>query len=435
MQGYNSTEREFRYLQPNLNTIKVEKYNDEEIITSCYSSNSLYSYFCKTTLGSSNVVYAQLPQRLEVFDFKICDDNVIMCGKRILPNANIGFIAKIKVSDLFAGTGQLEIHEVQSERVVYKLECYSYNNSIRVAALSYDSHIYSFIDYDIGNLSTPYYKYSSDYTLYDITQTNHYISIVFSERGANYFGIMRHDKANISNNTGVIWSFPGYAHIYSTIERRPENRETYFLIENIDNTDNVCIATEIEGATGTFGAVDIGVYDIYLGNFTTNQSQLLLTAGKLKLKDIEYCDYNQALHIIDNTDLVTSLNGVGTDIYSTDVIHEVKVYPNMFPYSTDVVLPNNNLMYGEYNNSIISYDDEYYIVAGLKNQTNNLFWFDRKYTSGSTPTCYARYKTTIKATTINPINTYLYQSLSNQKTMTVESCNVSTGVLIIYCSD
>ena len=107
----------------------------------------------------------------------------------------------------------------------------------------------------------------------------------------------------------------------------------------------------------------------------------------------------------------------------------------MFPYSTDVVLPNNNLMYGEYNNSIISYDDEYYIVAGLKNQTNNLFWFDRKYTSGSTPTCYARYKTTIKATTINPINTYLYQSLSNQKTMTVESCNVSTGVLIIYCSD
>lgn len=77
MQGItNSSERYSRAIQPTVNTVKVEKLDDENIITLCRENTT--SYFCKTSLNSSTVDYGIIPQNLDVYNFKIYKDYIIM---------------------------------------------------------------------------------------------------------------------------------------------------------------------------------------------------------------------------------------------------------------------------------------------------------------------------------------------------------------------
>lgn len=410
MQGItNSSERYSRAIQPTVNTVKVEKLDDENIITLCRENTT--SYFCKTSLNSSTVDYGIIPQNLDVYNFKIYKDYIIMCGKE---NTH-GFIGLVKAADLFLGTGQLEYYEVDYTIVVYDLECYiDVNNHLKVVALGYDLYTKHFlIDYDLSDISTPYYLYLTDNVLYRMTQTDNYISIVFSEPNSIEFGVIRHDKNNIANYQSQIWRFAGGT-LYSGHSLTPQDRGTYFLIENIDNTDTICVATAVRNHPPyTSGGVPIVVYNIDMGSLSLNSTQVIQTYGKTKLKDMEYTPIDNTLHIINKNDIfsidsTTNPNSWDTTIlYSIDVIHRLQVYPTITPYLSEIIIPSNNLEYDDYINSITKYTYNHYIVGGKSSNTSSIYWLDRRYITNSS-TCYMSFLSNIDLSTANPIGTLTY---------------------------
>lgn len=437
MQGItNSSERYSRAILPQVNTVKVEKLNDENIITLCRENTT--SYFCKTTLNSSTVDYGIIPLNLDVHDFKIYKDYIIMCGSGL---NNHGFIGVIKATDLFLGTGQLEYYEVDYTEIVYGLEYYIDNNGhLKVAAISYDGvSKYLFIDYDLSDISTPYYFYPTNKVLYRMTQTDNYISIVFSEPTSTDFGVIRHDKNNISNYQSRIWRFAGGS-LYSSYGLTPQKRGTYFLIENIDNTDTVCVATAVRNHPPyTSGGVPIVVYNIDVNSLSLNSTQVIQTYGKTKLKDMEYTPIDKTLHIINNNDIFsidsTNPNSWDTTIlYSIDVIHRLKVYPATTPYLSEIIIPNNNLEYDEYINSITKYADQHYIVGGKNSNVSSIYWFDRKYIT-NTSFCYMSFLSNIDLSTATPIGTLSYFPLYSQKSLIGIPCLNGNTIYFNTCTD
>lgn len=438
MQGItNSSERYSRAIQPTVNTVKVEKLDDENIITLCRENTT--SYFCKTTLNSSTVDYGIIPQNLDVYNFKIYKDYIIMCGKE---NTH-GFIGLVKAADLFLGTGQLECYEVDYNIVVYDLECYiDVNNHLKVVALGYDLYTKHFlIDYDLSDISTPYYLYLTDNVLYRMTQTDNYISIVFSEPNSTEFGVIRHDKNNIANYQSQIWRFAGGS-LYSAYGLTPQERGTYFLIENIDNTDEVCVATAVRSHPPyTSGGVPIVVYNIDMGSLSLNSTQVIQTYGKTKLKDMEYTPIDNTLHIINNNDIfsidsTTNPNSWDTTIlYSIDVIHRLQVYPTITPYLSEIIIPSNNLEYDDYINSITKYTDNHYIVGGKSSNTSSIYWFDRRYITNAS-TCYMSFLSNIDLSTATPLGTLIYNTFYSQKSHITIPCTLNGNTIYFNtCTD
>ncbi|MBQ6754101.1 MAG: hypothetical protein IJR03_02735 [Bacteroidales bacterium] len=438
MQGIitNSSERFSRAIQPEVNTIKVEKLDNENIITLCRESN--ISYFCKTTLNSSTVDYGIIPQNLDVYDFKIYKDYIIMCGSGL--NSH-GFIGVVNAADLFSGTGQLGYYEVDYTIVVYDLECYiDVNNHLKVMALGYDLYTKHFlIDYDLSDMSTPYYLYLTSKVLYRMAQTDNYISIVFSEPSSTEFGVIRHDKNNISNYQSQIWRFAGGT-LYSGHSLTPQDRGTYFLIENIDNTDEVCVATAVRSHPPyTSGGVPIVVYNVDVSSLSLNSTQVIQTYGKTKLKDMEYTPIDNTLHIINKNDIFsidsTNPNSWDTTIlYSIDVIHRLQVYPTITPYLSEIIIPSNNLEYDDYINSITKYTDNHYIVGGKSSNTSSIYWFDRRYITNAS-TCYMSFLSNIDLSTATPIGTLTYNVFYSQKTFQLFSCPNGNTLYFNTCTD
>ena len=430
-----SSERYSRAIQPQVNSIKVEKLDDKNIITLCRENTT--SYFCRTTLNSSTVDYGIIPLNLDVYDFKIYEDYIIMCGKGI----NHGFIGLVNVADLFLGTGHLEYYDVDYTKVVYGLEYYIDNNGhLKVAAISYDGiSKYLFIDYDLSDISTPYYFYPTNNVLYRMTQTDNYISIVFSEPNSTEFGVIRHDKNNISNYQSQIWRFAGGT-LYSGHSLTPQDRGTYFLIENIDKTDTVCVATAVRNHPPyTSGGVPIVVYNIDVNSLTLNSTQVIQTYGKTKLKDMEYTPIDKTLHIINNNDIFsidsTNPNSWDTTIlYSIDVIHRLQVYPTSTPYLSEIIIPHNNSENADYINSITKYTDSHYIVGGKSSNTSSIYWFDRNYTTNSS-LCYMSFLSNIDLSTATPIGTLTYNVHYSQKTFQLYSCLNGNTIYFNTCTD
>ena len=290
-----SSERYSRAIQPESNTVVVENYTDDTIITLCTDNNNT-SYFCKIALNSSAVEYGVMPSGIEIYDFKIYGNDIIMCGKNTNTTPlNPGFIGVININDLFAGIGILQCHSVGHSNTVYDMEYYiDINGHLKVAALATTRPSgYIFVDYDLST-STTHYIYPTQYTLYRLTQTKNYIAIVFSEPNATEFGIIRHDKANIFNYQSQIWQFAG-GNVYSSFGLVPENRGTYFLIEDIEGTDEVCVVGTIRNHPGYIAGVPIVVYNIDVSNFNLNSTQVIQSYGKTKLKDMEYIPTDQTL--------------------------------------------------------------------------------------------------------------------------------------------
>lgn len=385
-----SSERYSRAIQPESNTVVVENYTDDTIITLCTDNNNT-SYFCKIALNSSAVEYGVMPSGIEIYDFKIYGNDIIMCGKNTNTTPlNPGFIGVININDLFAGIGILQCHSVGHSNTVYDMEYYiDINGHLKVAALATTRPSgYIFVDYDLST-STTHYIYPTQYTLYRLTQTKNYIAIVFSEPNATEFGIIRHDKANIFNYQSQIWQFAG-GNVYSSFGLVPENRGTYFLIEDIEGTDEVCVVGTIRNHPGYIAGVPIVVYNIDVSNFNLNSTQVIQSYGKTKLKDMEYIPTDQTLHIINNTDLYYNNNGNITYKFNIDLVNKIDVYPINLPYTAEVIIPSNSLEYNEYINSIIRYSDNYYIIGGKSSSFSSLYWFDRKY-SNSNDQCYRSY--------------------------------------------
>ena len=437
MQGIiNSSERYSRAILPQVNTVKVEKLDDENIITLCRENTT--SYFCKTTLNSSTVDYGIIPPNIDVHDFKIYKDYIIMCGSGL---NNHGFIGVIKATDLFLGTGQLEYYEVDYTIVVYDLECYiDINNHLKVVALGYDLYTKHFlIDYDLSDISTPYYYYKTDYTLYDLTQTLNYISIVFSKSVLHEFGVMRHDKTNIFNCQSQMWAFAGGAAFeYTCGARKPEKQDPCYLIENVDNSNDVFVAVALQDHPYESTGHSIVVYDIKVSSWFLSFTQIIQTAGKPKLKDMEYCPIDNSLNIVSNVNIDNNTNNYPiSNGYSgrsdIDVIHKLRRYVTG---NIELIVPSNSADMDDCLNSIAKYRDNYYIVAGKYKNTGSLYWFDREHTlQNNNGGCYEIYSAPVYWCSTQPSTTMTYYPSSDVKILNIIPCTASSTPLFIPCSD
>ncbi len=413
-----SSERHSRAIQPFPKTIVVENYTNDTIITLCRDGGM--SYFCKTALNSSLVEYGIMPQNIDIFDFKIYNSEIIMCGKNANNNSNTGFIGVININDLFAGVGVLQCYEVGHTDIVYDMEYYTdVNGHLKVATLAQTRPSgYAFVDYNLSTSS--HYVYPTQYTLYRLTQTKNYIATVFSEPNATEFGIMRHDKNNVFNYQSEIWRFAG-GYVYSSFGLKPEERGTYFLIENIDNTDEVCVAATVKDHPFSLGGVPIVVYHIDVNTLNLNSTQVIQSYGKTHIKDMEYIPYDETLHIINNTDVCYVDNGDTTIRYSIDVIHKAFVYPTTLSYLAEIIVPNNSQENAYCMNSIVKYTDNHYIIGGKSSTYSSLYWFDKNYTNLN-DYCYEIYDINAYLSTATPIGNITYIGYIHSNNITHIPC-------------
>lgn len=433
-----SSERYSRNIQPKSKTVKVEVYDEKNIITLCRdnSSTTATSYFCKTILNSSVSDYGTMFPGVDVFDFKIYNEEyIIMCGQY----SGDGFIGKIKISDLFAGVGQLEYYSVPVVSVLYKIDYYLDHEHLKVATLGHDGLSYYFVDYDLSDISIPYYYYKTDYTLYDLTQTQNYISIVFSKPVLHEFGIMRHDKTNIFNCQSQMWAFAGGAAFeYTCGARKPEKQDPCYLIENVDNSNDVFVAVALQDHPYESTGHSIVVYDIKVSSWFLSFTQIIQTAGKPKLKDMEYCPIDNSLNIVSNVNIDNNTNNYPiSNGYSgrsdIDVIHKLRRYVTG---NIELIVPSNSADMDDCLNSIAKYRDNYYIVAGKYKNTGSLYWFDREHTlQNNNGGCYEIYSAPVYWCSTQPSTTMTYYPSSDVKILNIIPCTASSTPLFIPCSD
>ncbi len=397
MQGINaSSERYTRSLQTLGEFVKVENIDNRSILTLSKDINSNYSTFVRTKMGTNYITIGRpLNPRFDVYDFKIFDDFVYFCGNY----SGCGFIAWGKLDDIF-NNGQFNYELLNTTTVVYNLEVFRdhIDGYPKVVALGYNTsnQRYSFINYNVWNNPGTYNVYECPFKLQNLTQTDGYIAVVCSRDQPPYedFGIIRHDKTNISNCQGRVFKFDNNGIATGDIfGRLPEANKPSYLIEWIEGSPNIMVATCIDQIKSNFGssAYPIALFNINLNSLSLYSTQVIPNFGKPYVKDMTYIAYDSTMHLIVNGQFGNTYSTVPySDWTYTDFIHKIEVW-NTIGYYPEIILPNSNVGKSEVLNSITKYDKYYYIIGGRLSNNNELYWFDRKFDISSGQ-CYKRYE-------------------------------------------
>lgn len=436
MQGVitSSTEREVLNIEPVVNTIKVKKYSDNVIITLCKDNTTGYFCFLKTETGSTSVDYGILPSNFEVYDFKILGENIYFCGY----DGRFGFIGKISFNTLFTG-GNFDYYEIPQTSVVYELEVY-YNKETEsddIVALGTNSTstIYYCINYNTSNALSSYEIYPTLKVLQSITQTENYIGVIVSDPLTNEFGVIRHQKNNISNLQGQTWQF-AYSG-YKWIDLRPENRTYAYLSEAIDDTDEILVATSVDyhgthpDIGFTLNCRTVNVYKIELSTLQLLSTQVIPTEGKPYLKDMVFIPNNETLDIVTNVQIGDMFGGFPyCCAFDIDIIYNVSENVATL-YSADYTIPNGSQEWLHLMNAIERYDSDYYIVAG-KYKDDNLYLFDKNILSSSTD-CYQTYYAKVFLDPDISLTNISYQPIYVPKAIFTTTNDVTTTIYNVIC--
>lgn len=344
-------------------------------------------------------------------------------GNSLIFKSKIGvllFVARSSIQTFFFATYPYNIfysNTIDPTDVVYDMEVYKdpHTTYPRISALGYNNtnNKYYFFDFDITLGTGPYYVFETSFILQDITQTENYISVIFStDYPQGEFGVMQHKKSNIFDCQSQIFDF-----IYDGIEsmglmRRPENQLKCYLSEGIDRTDEIIVATTMESnkLLSPYEKYDrtINVYHILLDNISLLQTQLLPLSGKPYIKDMVYRPQDSTLYIVSNISLCKELND--KDIPRIDGILKVKPFASSF-YSPEYIVPRMSEVAVEKINNITKYGggNEYYIVGGVSDnsQANKLYWFDNRVqiVLGG---CYNPFKTPVIFAPAVHLGSYIY---------------------------
>lgn len=442
MQGINASSERFAQ---NLKTlgefVKVEKIDDNHILTLIREDSSLNSLFIKTDRGSHSLTTTMIQnQGFVIYDFKYYNGSVYFCGSRGVA----GFVAWANIDDIIH-SGQFRYELLSTTTVAYNLEVFVNNSgTTKVAVLGYNSNTlqYSFIDYNVWS-SGAYSVYETPLRLQNITQTSRYIVAVASLPIAPYteFGIIKHEKTNISNCIGVMFRFAyGGKATGDLFNRLPEFNKPSYLIEWVEDSSNVMVATCIDQVASpnlTTGKYPIALFNINIENFNIYATQIIPNDGKPYVKDMVYMPYDETMHLIVNGQLGNSYSTVPTSEYMyTDFIQKIHVWANMATYPSETYLPYSIIVGEDILNSITRYDSSYYVIGGkfLKNN-NELYWFDRKADNFSMQ-CYKIYDTQVFYDPPQPIGSIINYSTTNSfsSNLQVGTFISNTGMYKIICS-
>lgn len=396
------------YINPNIETVKVEKLSNDTIITLCRDKNTDLSYFLLTVSSNTFTYFHEVDPNYVVYDFKLLENNIYFCGKVFNPNSlsYTGFIARSSIQTFFFATYPYNIfysNTIDPTDVVYDMEVYKDPRTTypRISALGHNStnNKYYFFDFDITLGTGPYSVFETDHILQDITQTSNYIAVTFStDYLQGEFCVMRHKKSNIFNCQSQIFDFVYNGNESMGTMRRPENQLKCYLSESIDRRDEILVATTMEANKELPSPFErynrtINIYHISLDSISLLRTQLLPLSGKPYIKDMVYRTQDSTLYIVSNISLCKELNE--KDIFRIDGILKVKPLKNS-PYSPIYIIPSHCESSIETINNIAKYgsDDEYYIVGGVSDnsQANKLYWFDKIY-QNIMGNCYNTFKT------------------------------------------
>lgn len=415
MQGINaSSERIVPSSQINNTYTKVENLENDWLLTLSHLSNfANRSAFARTKMGTDIMdIGVILDTNFKVYDFKYYNDLVYFCGTYA---GNDGFIAWAKVEDIF-NNGQFNCSYMPDVSIVYNLEVFEEPSSgdVKVAALEYNTNnqTYGLIDYNVWANLGSYDVYLTNDILQNITQTDKYIAVIVSDTMYREFGIIRYDKDNFSNNLGQ-----SFALAYNGIitgeawDRFPQYNKPNILAEWIEDTPNIIVATSTKQNFPFLDArYSTEVFNINLDNLSVLTNQVIPNGGKPYVKDMVYMPYDETLHLIVNGEFGDNYSTVPSNDRSyTDFLYRLPVWESS-DYLAEILLPSVCEFGEDVLNSITKYADIYYVIGGRLQQTDELYWFDRKI---DTPTsqCYKNYETKVYFDMPHPIQSTTYSQL------------------------
>ena len=395
------------YINPKVETVKVEKLSNDTIITLCRDKNTDLSYFLLTVSSSTFARFHEVHTDYKVYDFKILGNYIYFCGKVFNPNSlsYTGFVARANLQIFFFALYPNNIfysNTIDPTEVVYELEVYNDPSTTypRISALGHNStnNKYYFFDFDITLGTGPYYVFETERILQDITQTQNYIAVTFStDYPQGEFGVMRHKKINIFDCQSQIFDFVYNGNEAMGLMRRPEDQLKCYLSENIEGTDVIFIATTMEinkNLPSPFERYNrsINIYHISLDNISLLKTQLFPLSGKPYIKDMFFKPQDATLYLLSNISLCNDLNYI--DIPCIDGILEVKPIKDT-TYVANFIIPSQSRPTIDKMNSIASYEDnnKYYISAGVMYDNvlgDKMYWFDKEASLNVSASCSGR---------------------------------------------
>ena len=383
MQGYTSTERYSRNINPRVNSVKSLAYK-QNIITLCYDNQN--SYFLLTSPGSNTikqVSFGSNNANYEIFDFQIVDDIVYFCGQNF--SLSEGFISWIKIEDLFSSaTFNFDKYKISSNylKIIYKLSVYNDpNNKVKINALGYDmtTNTYYFIDFERDNPYT-WTLFKTGMMLADLVETKSFINIL-GDIDVNHFCLFRHDKANIQNYSNSVYRYNNASAVHHNYMDLLNHRFSAYSITEFDKQTSenlfVCIDLEDHIYNGSYKPY---IFNIDMNNFSVISTKFIPTEGKPLIKDLVYDKKNNLLYMLVNTQYYN--NSLHTGFSDIDIIYEMQPSSNI----TGIIMPNNSIQMQNNLNSITLYEEnKYYLVSGKSSSSGTVYWFDNKTTNHNSP--------------------------------------------------
>lgn len=420
MQGINaSSERFVSSSQINNTYTKVRPISRNHLLTLSHLSNfNDRSAFARTKMGNDTMeVGVIIDTSFSVYDFKVYKDHVCFCGAYTNNNITNGFIAWAKLDNFF-NYGQFEYEIVNITSVIYNLEVFIVPSTgdLKLVALGYNianlQYKYSLIDYSVWNNPGNYDIYGTNDILQNITQTDKYIAVIISDTTYREFGIIRHYKDNFSNV-----AIQSFALAYNGIitgdawDRFPQYNKPNILAEWIGSTPNIIVATSTKQNFPFLDArYSIEVFNIDLDNLSVLTNQIIPNGGKPYVKDMVYMPYDSTVHLIVNGEFGDTYSTVPSNDRSyTDFLYRLPVW-NSSDYLAEILLPSVCDFGEDVLNSITRYNRRYYVIGGRLQQTDELYWFDRKIDI-PTSLCYKNYETKVYFVMPYPIQSIPYTSM------------------------